>query len=138
MLMRSDNVFVPLSVATLTDLYKVPLLPARLTLILIRAEEPVGIVHGTGGSSAVVQPHDGCTERIVTAEALTFVKLKLKRAKSWPALVSTACESVSHVMMPAGRDWLAWELFGLGGGLTALFIGWASADRLAKNKIIEQ
>src|ERR1035441_6685070 len=86
-LMRSMRVLLPRSDETLTDLNNMPLLPARFTLNLIWPLSPAGIVHGTGGSSAVVQPQDGCTLRIVTgtgrelvvATALVVVEMLVTR-----------------------------------------------------------
>ena len=65
-LIRTERFIFPWSVPILMVLNKVPLLPARLTLIFNEWLDPGGIVQGTGGSSAVVQPHEGRTERIVT------------------------------------------------------------------------
>src|SRR5215469_7984688 len=78
--MRSMRSVLPLSVVTLTVLNRVPLLPARFTFTRIVLFVPGGSIHGTGGSSAVVQPQEGCTLRIVTGigvELVTLVKLVL-------------------------------------------------------------
>src|ERR1039458_7992578 len=70
MLIFSMRSFLPLSVLTLTDLNTTPLLPARFTATLMTPFEPPGMVHGTGGSSAVVQPQEGCTDRMVTGASV--------------------------------------------------------------------
>src|SRR5882672_458343 len=127
-LTRSMRSFLPLSVVTATVLIIVPDLPARLMLSLISPLVPGGIVQGVGGSSAVVQPQDGCTFKIVTlhgvklvtavisvAVAVTLVirvmsatvamlvKLKVNFAKSWSAAASTIFIVASHAMTPSGN-----------------------------------
>ena len=65
---------------TVTVFKSVPLFPAKLTVTPIWPLVPAGMVHGNGGSCAVVQPQDVRTFKITTLPAETFVKLKMKWA----------------------------------------------------------
>src|ERR1700733_482693 len=120
MLTRTMRFILPRSVLTATLLNSVPDLAARLMLTLMTPFEPPGMVHGTGGSSAVVQPQDGRTERIVTGTGVklvtatvlvrrtsifvaTLVKVKMNRAKACPLVASTVLDNASHTMTPSGN-----------------------------------
>ena len=64
---------------------------------------PGGIVHGVGGTSAVVQWHCGWTLKTVSGLAVRLVKLNVKSAASWSAAAFVVFIAPSHAMMPSGR-----------------------------------
>ena len=51
----------------------VPLLPSRFTVALNSPLPPGGMVHGVGGNSGWVQPHDAWAPKIVTLTGVKFV-----------------------------------------------------------------
>src|SRR5271170_6116762 len=108
-LILSISFLFPLSVVTTADLKRVPNLFARSTLTLMTPVEPRGIVQGTGGSWAVVQLHDPFALKIVTLSPEIFVKLNVKRAKTWPSTASTVLNKPSHANIPSGNGSPAWE-----------------------------
>src|ERR1019366_127463 len=114
-LMIKFSLLLPLSVETSTYLGSTPamlVLPARFTLSLISPVPPDGIVQGICGTSAVVQPQEGCTLKIVTLPAVTLVKLKVNRAKSCPLVASVAFIKSSHARTPSGNGSPACEKSG--------------------------
>src|ERR1035437_10259946 len=121
-LMIKFSLLLPLSVTTSTYLGSTPamlVLPARFTLNLICPFVPAGSIHGLGGRSAVVQPQPGFTSRIVTLPAVTLVKLKVNRAKSYPLVASVAFIKSSHPRTPSGNGSPACEKSGTKTGAVA-------------------
>jgi hypothetical protein len=57
---------------------------------------PEEIIHGNGGSCAVVQPQEGWTLNMVTLVDETLVKLKVKCASFAPAIIFVALDSLSQ------------------------------------------
>ena len=104
---------------TLADLKTVPNLPAKFTLSLNSPVAPAGMVQGTGGIWAVVQPHEGWILRTVTCFPEMLVKEKEKWAKSAPLRTSVLFINESQARMPFGKGWPERETSGTKTGLEA-------------------
>jgi hypothetical protein len=79
-----------------------------LTVSLIVPLDPAGTVHGSGGSSAVVHPQDGCTVSTVTLPAVRLVKVKKNRTICCSLVASAAFSNSSQAITPSGSGSLAW------------------------------
>src|SRR5665213_317615 len=108
----SVRMCVPADVVKVSVLEISPILPARLTFASTSPVPPGGMCHGTGGSLAVVHPHDGLTFSMTSSVVPTLVSENKNGAVISPGLASYCFKSASKTKVPvpegtaaAGAGW---------------------------------